>query len=79
MQWLIKKPWDDAPEGADPDPMAGTEARAERTVFWVGAWIVFDLVAWGAFTVGARTDDGKTRLELNLATLESAPTRFRSR
>jgi hypothetical protein len=37
------------------------------------------LVAWGAFTVGVRADDGRTELELDLASLEDAPERFRSR
>ncbi len=36
------------------------------------------LVAWGAFTVGALTEDG-TRLELDLAEQESAPAEFRLR
>ena len=31
--------------------------------------------AWGAFTVGALADDGKTKLELDLSELESAPDR----
>ena len=38
-----------------------------------------EIHAWGAFTVGAETDDGKTRLELDLAELESAPKSFRER
>jgi hypothetical protein len=38
-----------------------------------------NLTAWGAFTVGALTDNGKTRLELDLAELEGAPAQFRSR
>ena len=37
------------------------------------------LLAWGAFTVGAVVDDGATRLELDLADLESAPQTFRER
>lgn len=37
------------------------------------------LTAWGAFTVGVLADDGKTKLELNLATLEDAPQKFRER
>jgi hypothetical protein len=37
------------------------------------------LTAWGAFTVGAVADDGKTRLELDLAHLEGAPEEFRNR
>lgn len=38
-----------------------------------------EIHAWGAFTVGAETDDGKTRLELDLSELESAPKSFRER
>lgn len=37
------------------------------------------LVAWGAFTVGAVTDGGSTRLELDLAELPGAPREFRER
>ncbi len=35
--------------------------------------------AWGAFTVGAVADEGRTRLELDLATLDDAPPLFKSR
>lgn len=35
------------------------------------------LRAYGAFTVGAKADDGATQLELDLAELEYAPERFR--
>lgn len=35
--------------------------------------------AWGAFTAGASADGGRTRLELNLAEMSSAPSRFRER
>lgn len=38
-----------------------------------------NLLAWGAFTVGAVCDDGLTTLELDLSTIESAPSLFRSR
>lgn len=38
-----------------------------------------NLKAWGAFTVGAVTDNGKTQLELDLSELESAPEDFRRR
>ena len=37
------------------------------------------VIAWGAFTVGATTDNGRTRLELDLAEHPEAPTDFRSR
>lgn len=37
------------------------------------------LTAWGAFTVGVLADEGHTRLELNLAELETAPEDFRAR
>lgn len=36
-----------------------------------------NLTAWGAFTVGAETDNGATRLELDLSELDSAPSAFR--
>jgi hypothetical protein len=38
-----------------------------------------NLRAWGAFTVGAVSDNGQTKLELDLAELENAPAEFRSR
>jgi hypothetical protein len=38
-----------------------------------------NLKAWGAFTVGAVADDGRTKLELDLSELETAPPEFRSR
>lgn len=37
------------------------------------------LIAYGAFTVGALADDGGTKLELDLAELDSAPLEFRLR
>ncbi len=37
------------------------------------------LTAWGAFTVGAVADGGRTLLELDLAELASAPADFRAR
>lgn len=40
---------------------------------------VLHLKAWGAFTVGAVCDDGRCKLELNLAELQAAPIEFRSR
>ncbi len=36
-----------------------------------------DRISFGAFTAGAVTDDGKTTLELDLATLADAPEKFR--
>lgn len=49
------------------------------TVYVAGGVAVLRLKAWGAFTVGVLADDGKTKLELDLANLESAPDEFRSR
>lgn len=37
------------------------------------------VVAWGAFTVGVVTDEGRTRLELDLSDLRDAPRVFRER
>ena len=34
------------------------------------------VIAWGAFTVGAVTDEGETRLELDLATVPNRPQWF---
>ena len=38
-----------------------------------------ELISWGAFTVGVLANKGKTKLELDMAELESAPSRFRER
>jgi len=38
-----------------------------------------EILAWGAFTVGAVTDNGQTLLELDLAELPDAPKTFRER
>ena len=38
-----------------------------------------EIVAWGAFTVGAECDGGETKLELDLATVPDAPEMFRLR
>ena len=38
---------------------------------------VLDVYAWGAFTVGAEAENGKTRLELDLSDLPKAPEKFR--
>ena len=40
---------------------------------------VLKFPAWGAFTVGASADEGRTRLELDLAQTADAPELFRSR
>jgi hypothetical protein len=40
---------------------------------------VLTRLAWGAFTVGAEADRGKTKLELDLSKIEDAPNLFRSR
>jgi len=38
-----------------------------------------NLLAWGAFTIGAECDTGSTTLELDLSAIDSAPALFRSR
>lgn len=40
---------------------------------------VLRLKAWGAFTTGVLADNGETKLELDLADLETAPMEFRER
>lgn len=40
---------------------------------------VLELIAWGAFTVGASADNGATTLELDLSAVQDAPTEFRER
>lgn len=53
--------------------------RNDKPVVTVGpnGLAELDLKAWGAFTVGALADDGKTKLELDLSELETAPEEFR--
>lgn len=53
----------------------------DKPIVTVGPYGIaeLNLKAWGAFTVGALADDGQTKLELNLATLKTAPAEFRTR
>ena len=55
-----------------------TFSRDVRTVLFVKGRAQLDVIAYGAFTVGALTSDG-ARLELDLAELASAPQQFRER
>jgi hypothetical protein len=48
-----------------------------RTVIAKDGKAILTLVSYGAFTVGVDADKGRTKLELDLAELESAPKRFR--
>jgi hypothetical protein len=48
------------------------------TVEAQGGKAEYEIESFGAFTVGAEADGGKTRLELDLATLPDAPARFRA-
>ena len=50
-----------------------------RTIKVEDGVAICELGTWGAFTVGAIADGGKTRLELDLAALDSAPPTFRER
>lgn len=59
--------------------LSPTFAREPVTVKAVRGKATIELNAWGAFTVGAVTDQGSTTLELDLATLENAPPEFRVR
>ena len=53
----------------------------DRPVVTVGPSGIAELAltAWGAFTVGALADDGRTKLELDLAGLADAPAEFKAR
>lgn len=53
--------------------------NSDPTVEVVNGIASINVLAWGAFTVGAEADDGETQLELDLAQLNSAPALFRSR
>ncbi len=48
-------------------------------IYVIDGIATLELVAWGAFTVGAETDSGSTQLELDLAELPDAPMLFKSR
>jgi hypothetical protein len=70
------------------DPLHGTVQlflhptfSNDRPVVTVGPSGVAELTltAWGAFTVGALADGGRTKLELDLAELATAPDDFKSR
>lgn len=56
-----------------------TFPNPKPTVKAVNGTAVLRVKAWGAFTTGVIADGGETRLELDLADLESAPMDFRSR
>lgn len=51
----------------------------ERTVPVENGKAELDIVAWGAFTVGVKCDNGATSLELDLAKLPGAPQKFAER
>jgi hypothetical protein len=56
-----------------------TFANPDRTVRVTQGVARLSLLAYGAFTVGAEADNGETKLELDLSTLEDAPSTFRQR
>jgi len=56
-----------------------TFAPDVQSVVASGGRATLNLQAWGAFTVGVAADWGKTRLELDLASLADAPPLFRTR
>ncbi|GHM98970.1 hypothetical protein WSM22_04600 [Cytophagales bacterium WSM2-2] len=53
--------------------------NADPVVEIANGQAVLNALAYGAFTVGAETDDGDTVLELDLSELSNAPTIFKSR
>ena len=48
----------------------------ERVVPVRNGEAVLDFYAWGAFTVGVEADEGRTRLELDLASVPGVPKGF---
>jgi hypothetical protein len=48
----------------------------ERVVAVRNGEAVLNFYAWGAFTVGVEADEGRTRLELDLASVPRAPKEF---
>jgi hypothetical protein len=54
-----------------PQPIQSVEARNNRAEL--------EVAAWGAFTVGVLSDQGATRLELDLSTVKDAPADWRGR
>jgi hypothetical protein len=56
-----------------------TYPAPDVTVDVVEGRAVYELGAWGAYTVGAETDGGETRLELDLSQLASFPKWFKER
>jgi hypothetical protein len=55
-----------------------TFVPSKRDVVAVNNEAVLNLIAYGAFTVGAELFDPKIVLELDLATVSGAPTAFRN-
>ena len=60
-----------------PLSFASTFTSSVRNVAVQDGRAALSLETYGAFTVGAAADNGGTRLGLDLATLKSAPKRFR--
>lgn len=56
-----------------------TFPNSDPSIYVVQAEAKLELIAWGAFTVGAEADNGATKLELDLAELAEAPLLFKSR
>ncbi|MBO9565257.1 MAG: hypothetical protein J7621_20950 [Niastella sp.] len=55
-----------------------TFAFPDPSIYVLNGEANLELMAWGAFTIGAEADRGMTQLELNLAELPEAPLLFRS-
>ena len=68
IKGLVKFHLHDSFKNANPI-IAAKNNMAELNLNWV----------YGAFTVGVETDNGQTKLELDLAELEDAPKDFRER
>ena len=56
-----------------------TFTNATPEIYVINGVAALKLKAWGAFTVGAVSDNGATKLELDLAELAGAPELFKSR
>ncbi len=56
-----------------------TFKNANPEIYVINGVAKLELIAWGAFTIGAEADNGKTKLELDLAKLPSVDSEFKQR
>jgi hypothetical protein len=83
-EWFRVRLWVEALPGSAPLTNAmvfhlhPTFPEPNPVVMPVDGFAALERLTYGAFTAGVETDGGRTRLELDLATIEDAPPAFRA-